>query len=101
MAQKNPLGNIKLVLRRSRPLTKVVVLSCVVLCILALLTLRSALLKTREQTEDLRTQAMELEQENNRLEQYIKELGTIQGIIRIAQEKLGLIEPDSMIIQPE
>ena len=98
---KNPLSSIKLVYRRSRPLTKIVVLVAVVLSILALLTLRSAIMTTREETEDLRNQAMALEQENSRLEQYIEELGTIQAIIRIAQEKLGLVEPDSIIIQPE
>ena len=101
MTGKNPLSAIKLVYRRSRPLTKIVVLAAVVLSILALMTLRSAILTTREKTEDLRTQAIELEQKNSRLEQYIEELGTIRGIIRIAQEKLGLIEPDSIIIQPE
>ena len=98
---KNPLSSIKLVYRRSRPLTKIVVLAAVVLSILALLTLRSAILATREDTEDLRNQAMALEQENSRLEQYIEELGTVRTIIRIAQEKLGLVEPDSIIIQPE
>ena len=101
MTGKNPLSAIKLVYRRSRPLTKIVVLAAVVLSILALMALRSAILTTREKTEDLRAQAIELEQENSRLEQYIEELGTIRGIIRIAQEKLGLIEPDSIIIQPE
>ena len=35
------------------------------------------------------------------LEEYEKQKGTFQEIIRIAQEKLGLIQPDSAIIQPE
>lgn len=98
---KNPLSSVKLVYRRSRPLTKIVVLAVVVLSILALMTLRSAIMTTREKTEDLRNEAMALEQDNSRLEQYIEELGTIRAIIRIAQEKLGLVEPDSIIIQPE
>lgn len=102
MAQmKHPFRNVKLVYRRSRTLTKIVVLAAVVLSIAALLTLGSAISANRESAEAYRNQAMELEQENSRLEQYIEELGTIQGIIRIAQEKLGLIEPDSIVIQPE
>ena len=102
MAQmKNPLSSVKLVYRRSRTLTKIVVLAAVVLSIAALMTLGSAIAAHRETAEAYRGQAMELEQENRRLEQYIEELGTIQGIIRIAQEKLGLIEPDSIVIQPE
>jgi cell division protein FtsL len=67
----------------------------------ALLTLHSAIQTAENSAEDLRFQAFQLEQENSRLEQYIKELGTVQGIIRIAQEKLGLIDPNSIIIQPE
>ena len=99
--RKSPFSSITLVYRRSRPVTKIVVLAAVVLSIVALLALRSAIITTRENAEELRGQAMELEQENNRLEQYIQELGTIRAIIRIAQEKLGLVEPDSVIIQPE
>jgi hypothetical protein len=48
-----------------------------------------------------RQQAVILEQESQRLEEYEKQKGTFQEIIRIAQEKLGLIQPDSVIIQPE
>jgi len=102
MAQiKNPFSNIKLVYRRSRTLTKIVVLAAVVLSIAALLTLGSAISANRENAEAYRKQAIELEQENSRLEQYIEELGTIQGVVRIALEKLGLMEPDSIVIQPE
>lgn len=98
---RNPFTAVKLVYRRSRTLTKIVVLVAVVLSMAALLTLYGAIRTTEHSAEDLRFQAAQLEQENSRLEQYINELGTVQGIIRIAQEKLGLIDPDSVIIQPE
>lgn len=102
MAQRsNPFNNVKLVYRRSSTLTKVVVLTVVVLSTVTLLALGFAIRTQREALEDNRTQAIRLEQEKSRLQQYIEELGTIQGIIRIAQEKLGLIEPDSVVIQPE
>lgn len=96
---KNP--NIKVVFRRSRTLTKLVVLAVVVLSTVTLLTLGAAIIKARSRAEDYRGQAIALEQEKSRLEQYIEELGTIQGILRLAREKLGLIEPDSLVIQPE
>lgn len=94
-------GRIRLVFRRSQPLTKIVVLCAVVLSMAALLTLGAAILENRARTEVLRAQAAGLEQENSRLVQYIAELGTVQGIIRIAQEELGLVEPDTIIIKPE
>ncbi len=102
MAQINtPAGKVKLVYRKSRTSTKVVVLVAVVLSILVLLTLHIAIGVARANTEQLRQEAIGLEQENSRLQTYIEQLGTIEGIIRIAQEELGLIEPGSIIIQPE
>ncbi len=67
----------------------------------ALLMLHGAIDATRKDTEDLRQQAIALEQEQHLLEQYKKETGTIQEVIRIAMERLGLVEPDSIVIQPE
>ena len=96
-----PLGTIKFKYRRSSKIIKIVVLTTVALSIVVLLMLSVAIDTTREDTEKLRQEAIGLEQEQSRLEKYIQELGTIQGIIRLAQEKLGLIEPDSVIIQPE
>ena len=51
--------------------------------------------------EALRQQAILLEQENARLQGYISQKGTVQEILRIAQERLGLMDPDSIIYQPE
>ncbi len=98
---QNPFNTVKLVRCRSSKVTIVVVLVAVVLSMVALLALNSAIGTAEASAEDLRFQAFQLEQENSRLEYYISELGTVQGIIRIAQEKLGLIDPNSVIIQPE
>ena len=98
---KNPLKNVRLIYRRSRPATKIVVLVAVALSLLTLLALHIATGAAKAQTEQLRTEAVGLEQANSRLDLYIEQLGTIEGIIRIAQEELGLIEPGSVIIQPE
>ena len=86
---------------RSKPLVKVVLIAVLVASIAALLMLRSGIQEAQAQTENLRQQAAELEEENSRLKTYIEQLGTVQGIIRIAQEELGLVEPDSIIITPE
>ena len=73
----------------------------VVLSMAALLTLHGAIDASRRDTEELRQQAMALEQEQALLEQYTWEKGTVREVIRIAMERLGLVEPDSVIIQPE
>lgn len=98
---KNPLQNTKVVFRRSRNLTKLVVLAVVVLSTLTLLVLGSAIIKERNRAESSREEAIALEQDNDRWQRYIEELGTVKGLLRIAREKLGLVDPDSLVIQPE
>lgn len=94
-------SNIKLKLGHSRTVVKILVLAVLVLSIVGLMLLRGAILDTKRENEALRAQAGELQQENSRLEAYIQQFGTVQGIIRIAQEELGLVQPDSIIFDPE
>ena len=98
---RNPLAGVRLVCKKTSTLTKIVVSTAVVLSIAALLMLHGAIRDTRADTEDLRQQAIALEQEHALLEQYEKEKGTIKEVIRIAMERLGLVQPDSIVIQPE
>ncbi len=95
------LRRVKLVVRHSRPLTKVVALCAVVFSTVALLTLRGAILESEARSESLLAQAMELEQQNQELEVRINELGTVQSTRRIAREELGLVDPDTVIIVPQ
>lgn len=98
--RKNPLGRIRLVYRRSSPLMKSVVLAAIVLCTAALLILRGSIRQLKQTTDDLRAEAAALEQENEKLEKSIAELGTIQSIKRIAGEELGLVDPDTVFFEP-
>ena len=101
MATKNnPFRRIRLVYRRSSPLLKCVVLVTIVLSTAALLTLRASILEVKSRTEFLRQQAAELSWSNQKLQQEIAELGTVQSIIRIAGEKLGLVDPDTTFYTP-
>ena len=95
------LRRVKLVFCRSHPMIKVVALCTVVLSILALLGLQGAITASRENTAALMEQADALEQKNQDLEQFIDELGTVQGIERIAEDELGLVDPDTIIIEPQ
>lgn len=97
---KNPLSRIRLVYRRSSPLLKCVVMAAIVLSTVAILTLRASILGLQSSTDRLRQEAAGLEQENQTLEKSIAELGTVQSIKRIAREKLGLVDPDSIFFDP-
>ena len=99
MANRNPLSRIRLVYRRSSALLKCVVLAAVVLSIAAIVALSAMTRQYQMQTEEYRGQAAQLEQENRKLEMYISQLGTVQGVKRIAREELDLVDPDDSFFQ--
>ena len=86
--------------KASLPL-KIVALAMVVLSMAALLLVWLYKQDAQKEYDKLRDQAITLEQENNRLQQAIDKLGTVQGIAQIAKEQLGLVDPDTVIIEPD
>lgn len=100
-ANRNPLSRIRLVYRRSPTILKCVLLGMLLVCTLALTVLRISLQDTKAKTEDLREQAVALEQENLELERSISQLGTVQSVTELAGKLLGLVDPDTVIFQPE
>jgi cell division protein FtsB len=95
------LKHIRIVYTRSSILLKCVVLTALLVSAAALLTLRGLHLQELAHQEALRAQAAELEQDNHRLAENIAQLGTLQGIRRIANEELDLVDPDTIIFVPE
>ncbi len=95
------LRRYKLVYCRSHPMIKVTALCTVVLSMLALLGLQGVILGSRANAAELASKADQLEQANKDLVQYIDELGTVQGVERIAEDELGLVDPDTVIIEPQ
>ena len=98
--KKNPFRHIRLVYRRSSPLTKCVVLVAIVLSTLALITLRITIQSEQKQQQQLQLQAAQLELENYQLTRQIAELGTVESVKRIATLQLGLVDPDSQFFTP-
>lgn len=90
----------KLVFRHSSILLKCAVLAAIVLSIVALISLRSALMEVQEKNQDLRSQAAELEEANRELGQDISAADTDDGIRKIAREILGLVDPKSTFFTP-
>ena len=93
-------SRIKLVYRRSRNLTKIVVMAAIVLCTAALITLSVSTAALRCRTEAMRTKALGLEQANIALEERIQDLGSVQSVAQIAKEELGLVDPNTVIFKP-
>lgn len=95
------LSRVKLVYKRTNNLTKVVILCAIALSTVALLTLRTALADAQAQADALRDQAAILEQDNDRVQDKIDGLGSVDSVKDIAGEELDLVDPDSVIIEPE
>ena len=94
----NPFRNIRLVYRRTALSVKTLVLAALVLSTLSLVTLRLALMDTEKKLENARAEAQVLEQENDRLRKSISQLGTVQSVQALAKELLGLVDPDTVIV---
>ena len=100
MAGKNPFRRIRVVFQRSSTTLKILLLAALVVSTITLLALRFALLNEKDKAEQLRQQAVALEQENKKLTRRNALLGTVQSVQELANELLGLVDPDTIIFEP-
>lgn len=97
---KRFLSRIRLVYRPSSLLLKCIVAAMLVIATVALLAIRADILDTRSTTDGLRQEAAALEAENQQLVENMGLQNTVGGILKIAKDKLGLVDPDSVIFEP-
>ena len=100
MANPKLFQRIRLVYRRSSLLLKVLVLVTILVSAAALVALRGRMLDYQQQRQALQSQALQLQQENAELTEYIAELGTKESIRRIDMEELGLMDPNAQFFNP-
>lgn len=93
------LSRFQLQYRRTSTLNKVVIAAAIVLSSLTLLSLRLVLQEDEEILANLRQQAAALDQRNDELREDIDALGTTDSIREIAQQELGLVDPDTIIFE--
>ena len=98
---KDKLKLIKLRLRPSPRSTKIMLIVAILFAMIALIALRMAITDLNNREEDLRQKASALEQDNQDLQENIGILGSVQSIIQIARDELGLVDPDTVILGPE
>lgn len=101
MAQLEKIfSRIQLVYRRSQTATKIMVILALVLSMGSLITLRLTMNDLQNRTENLRSEAAALEYENSELKSDIAQLGSVQSVVDIAEEELGLAQPGTVVFQP-
>ena len=94
-------NQFKPVVKRSSWTTKIVVCATILLSIVVILVLHSFTLDAQARADAWRQKAQQLEQENQKLEEKIENLGTLEGIKDIAQDELGMTDQDTIILEPE
>ena len=99
--KKHPLKNVKVEVRPTAPVLKIVLIVLIVFSILALIALRWVHTGILEETENLKNEAAKVEHANTELEEKIDKIGSVQSIQDIAQEELGLVDPDTVVADPE
>lgn len=97
---KNPFRGVKLEYTRSHPITKVVLIALLLVCTATLITLRVSSVRLKREIAELRTEAAQLESQITELNQKLNQLESVEGVENIAQEELGLVNPDTIVIDP-
>lgn len=95
------LNNYRLVQQPAPPLLKAVVTATLALCTVTLIALRITENQHLQKLQLLTAQAAALQQENEDLAERIDALGTVASYRQIAAEQLGLVDPDTIVIESE
>ena len=102
MTQKNtPPKKVKVEVRPASNILKIILTILILFSIVALIALRWVHNGILTQIDELKEEASGLEYANSELEQKTEELGSVQSIQDIAKEELGLVDPDTVLIDPE
>lgn len=91
----------KVVLRSSSPVLKIVVIVLIVFSMTALVALHWVHTSIRDETEKMRAEAAALVQENADLDEKIENVDSVESVRDIAQNELGLANPDTVVINVE
>ena len=95
------INKIQFVRRRSGKWTIIVIIIAIVLSMGALTALHLSMNDLKNRTEDLRDQAANLAADNQELDENIAQVDSIQGIVQIAEDELGLVQPDAVFYSEE
>lgn len=93
------LSRFQLQYRRTTTLHKVVIAAALVLSSVTLVSLRAAQWNAEERLAELHGRYELLDQQNEELRQDIDDLGTADSTHKIAERELGMVDPDTIIIE--
>ena len=95
------LGKVQIIWRHSSLLLKTLVIVLIVFSMAAMAALGWVRLSIQNQTEQMLAEAAALEEKNKELNQRIQSIDAVDTIQSIAEEELGMVTPDTVLIRPE
>ena len=98
--KKNPQKAVKVEVRPASNLLKIVLIVLIVLSMATLIALRWVHNGILTETDKLREEAAHIENENKELIEKTEAIGSVQSIKDIAKEELGLVDPNTILIDP-
>ena len=93
--------NVRLEFGKSSILLKTAVTAAIALSTVVLITMRLNTWQAEEKIHELQQRAAILQMENEKLQQKLDQLDTVEGIRTIAAEELGLVDPETIIFDCE
>lgn len=99
--RKKNTGKVQIIWRHSTVLLKVLVVILIVFSMAALAALGWVRAGIRNHTDEMRAEASALEDRNELLNERIENIDSVQTIQDVAKEELGLVDPNSVMIQPQ
>lgn len=98
--RQNPFRDARVVIRPGPRKLKIVLALLILVSLITLVSLGVVLRSIESRTQAALDQAAGLEHENAELEDKTKNVDSNSVIEDIAQEELGLVDPDTVIIDP-
>ena len=98
---KKPFRNVQVKFRRSKPLTKILVIAAIVLSTVALLTRRWVQTDIERHTQEMKEEAGHLLEENADLKEKTENADSVQGVMDIAESELDYVDPDTTFFEPQ
>ena len=95
------LGKVQIIWRHSSLLLKTLVIVLIVFSMAAMAALGWVRLSIQNQTGQMLAEAAALEEKNKEPNQRIQSIDAVDTIQSIAEEELGMVTPDTVLIRPE
>ena len=83
--------------KKTRLLTKLLLLAVAVYAVVTLVSLRTQILQKQKQAAALEQQVAAAQQEQLELQEDSDKIGTKEGVIKVARERLGMVEDGEIV----